>query len=145
MNVGIILPHVASSQLKDEVFDIVNAYSEKGNSYTIFFENVAPNYRYILAPLMNIADSKFFKGRLIGFTLSSTDFMLRSFNEVESVLYAYDMEFLRGKTDFISNNKVYRNPELKILTRSNDYKNLLQNYSNRTVDVISLEQIMTVN
>ncbi len=143
MNVGIILPHVASSQLKDEVFDIVNAYAEKGNSYTIFFENVAPNYRYILAPLMNIADSKFFKGRLIGFTLSSTDFMLKSFNEVEPILYAYDLEFLRGKTDFIANNKVYRNPNLQLYTRSHDYKKLLENYSNRSADVISLEKLMT--
>lgn len=144
MNIGIILPHVASSQLKDEVFDIVNAYAEKGNSYTIFFENVAPNYRYILAPLMNIADSKFFKGRLIGFTLSSTDFMLRSFNEVESVLYAYDLEWLRGKTNFIENNAVYRNPNLQLCTRSNDYARLIEGYANRTPSVVSLEKLMTV-
>lgn len=143
MNIGITLPHLAPSQAKDEVFDIVNRLSWKGeNSYSIFFENVAPNFRNVSAPTMNISDSRFFKGIMIGFTLSSVSFSLNSPNSCETILYSYDLEWLRNNRPFLDNILVYRNPNLKIYTRSKDYANLLGHYSNREVGVISLEELL---
>ncbi len=146
MNIGLILPHLSIAQIKDEVVDIINKNSQQGkNSYSIFFENTSPNYRMVLAPLMNISDSKFFKGRLITFSLSTIQYALNSPNLVEPVLYVYDLEWLRGHTDFVKNVSIYRNPKLKIYTRSEDYADLLNKYANIKVEVKSLEKLMTEN
>lgn len=143
MNVGLILPHLSIAQIKDEVFNIIDRYSQGKNSYSIFFENTSPNYRMSLAPLMNISDSKFFSGRLISFSLSTIEYALKSPNLVEPILYVYDLEWLRGQTDYVKNISIYRNPRLRVCTRSADYKRLLDNYANINSTVVSLETLMT--
>jgi len=142
LRVGIILPHLAPSQIKDEVFDIVDKYATI-NDYSIFYENVTPNLRRCLAPIFNIADSKFFTGRLVSFSLQSSPFLLKAYKHVEPILYLYDIPWLRGNTDFMENNRILRNPNMKLVTRSTDYAKAVKNYTGILPEVKTLEQIMT--
>lgn len=142
LRVGIILPHLAPSQIKDEVFDMIDKYATV-HDYSIFYENVAPNLRRCLAPIYNIADSKFFTGRLVSFSLQSSPFLLKAYKHVEPIIYLYDIPWLRGSTDYIENNRILRNPELKLITRSKDYASLIKHYTGILPEVKTLEQIMT--
>lgn len=144
MNIGIILPHLSPSQIKDEVFDIVNQHGQNDNfSYSIFYENVSPNLRVCLAPIFNIADSKFFSGKLIGFSLESSTFLLKTFKNVRPYFYLYDLPWCRNRTDFMANNQIFRNPQLTLITRSHDYAKLIKNYTGILPEVKSLEQLLT--
>lgn len=143
MNIGIILPHLSPSQIKDEVFDIVNQHGQNNNfSYSIFYENVSPNLRVCLAPIFNIADSKFFSGKLIGFSLESSTFLLKNFKNVKSCLYLYDIPW-RNNNDFVQNNIILRNENLTLYSRSKDYCKLIKNYCGKEPKLSSIEDLLT--
>lgn len=143
MNIAIVLPHLAPSQLRDEVFDIINRNrSVSNNSYTIFFENAAPCFSSVVAPIMNVSELKHFRGRAIHFTLSSPRFTLNSIYQVETILYSYDLDWLSSHPDYISNVKLYRNDKLKLVTRSDSYANLLSKYCNKKVETKTLESLL---
>lgn len=143
MNIAIVLPHLAPSQLRDEVFDIINRNrNNTNNSYTVFFENAAPCFSSVIAPIMNVSELKHFRGRAIHFTLSSPRFTLNSIYQVETILYSYDLDWLSGHPDYISNVQLYRNDKLKLVTRSDSYANLLSKYCNKHVERKELEKLM---
>jgi hypothetical protein len=143
MNLAIVLPHLAPSQLRDEVFDIINRNRDKtNNSYAVFFENAAPCFSSVIAPVMNVSELKHFRGRAIHFSLSSPQFTLKSIYKVETILYSYDLDWLAGNPDYVENMKIYRNENLKLITRSDSYVNLLSKYCNKKVELKSLEDLL---
>ncbi len=139
-NIGIILPHLIPSQLLFEVTNIINANANK-HSYCIFYENISPTFNSVLCPVMNISEMKYFrKGRLIGFTLGSGEQMLKSVNHIEPLLYLYDLEWLRGKTDYVRNLSILR--QIPLATRSEEYSKLAENYTNTKCPFKKLEEIL---
>ncbi len=143
MNLGLVVPHLAPSQLRDEVFDIINRNKKTtNNSFTLFFENAAPCFSPVIAPIMNVSELKHFRGRAIHFSLSSPEFTINSLYPIDSILYSYDLDWLSGKNDFVENVKLYRNENLRLITRSNEYANLLSKYANKKVEVKTLEELL---
>ncbi len=138
-NIGVILPHLGPSQLAHEVITKVNA--ERG-CYSLYYEGLYPAYTRIHSSLMNITESKYFSGRLISTTLSSAEYTLFSLQHIELIYYCYDLEFLRGKTDYIHNISIYRNPKLKLFTRCESYAKILSDYCNKEVEVCQIGELM---
>lgn len=137
--VGIILPNLGASQLLHEVVGKIN---QTRGPYTVYYEDIYPTYVRIHAPLMNITESKYFSGRLIATTLSSADYILSSLQHNELIFYIYDLEWLRGKTDYVANQLIYRNPKLKLYTRCKEYAELIKQYTNRDVGICGLGELM---
>lgn len=139
MNTGIILPNLSASQLVEEVLQITE--QDKG-FYTLYLENVTQPYRPVRSPIMNVSETVFFSGKLIATTLFSAQYILSNLCNTEKIYYVYDLEFLRGRTNFIDNIAVYRDPNLKIYTRSLEYAKLLENYCNRHIEVINIAELL---
>ena len=136
-NLGIILPHIGASQLVEEVINSI-----QGKNCTLFIENIVQPYRKINFPIMNISESIFFSGRLISFSLFSAQYSLANLQNVSLEYYIYDLPWLRGYTDLISNNKILRNPNLKLFTRSDEYANLINKYTNKEVKVLQIGELI---
>lgn len=139
MKTGIILPHLGNSQLTYEVQKIVFENQDTQEFY-IFYEQSYPSQYSFFAPIMNISEMKHFSGRLIGFTLSSLSYLDKAVLPIEPIVYLYDLEWLRGKTDYISNVQQFR--KYKLYTRSQEYAELIQNYTNHTCEFKQLKDVI---
>lgn len=142
MNVGIILPSLGPSQLTEEVLEAIQKGKDR---YCLYYENLMQHYRPIPFPVMNISESVYFSGKLIATSLFSASYILSNLNHTRKLLFCNDLEFLRGRTDFMQNISVYRNPELELYTRSEDYAKLLSNYTNKEVKVKTIEELIYDN
>lgn len=91
---------------------------------------------------MNVSELKYFSGRVIHFSLSSPEFTLNSIYPIDNVLYSYDLDWLNGMNNFVNNVKLYRNKNLRLITRSNEYANLLSKYANKKVEMKTLEELL---
>jgi hypothetical protein len=140
VNIGLILPDLNPSQLSFEIINLINANSKK-NEYVVFYENITRNMNSISCPVMNISEVKYFRsGLLVAFNLHSALSLLNSFNDIQKLLYLYDLEWVRGKTDYLKNLKIMRN--LPLATRSREYSLLIENYCNSHCEVQTLEDIL---
>lgn len=140
-SVGVILPHVGPSQLAEEVFSAMTG----DDMYSIYYERVANPYRPTVIPLHTVSECLFFSGRLIATSLFSAQFILSSLQHIEACYYIYDLPWLRGQTNFVENLKILRNPELKLYTRSEEYKSLIEKYTNRSVEVKTIGDLIHGN
>lgn len=140
MNIGIILPHLIPSQLGFEVTNIINQ-NHKKYAYTIFYEDLAPNMLRPICPVMNIADLKYFKeGKLISFSLDGAFRISKQIGNIDPLLYIYDLEWLRGKKDYVANLSIMRN--IPLVTRSEEYSRLVQNYCNSECPFKRLDEVL---
>ena len=142
MNVGIVLPHLGPSQLTEEVLECCLRGKDK---YALYYENVVKLYRPVPFFNSNISETLFFTGKLIATTFFSANYILSSLNHNKHIMYFYDIEFLRGRTDFIQNISTLRSPQLELYTRSEDYAKLISNYCNKEVKVRTIEQVINEN
>ena len=85
---------------------------------------------------MNISEVYSCKGLLISTSLSTANTVAKAIVEAEKVFYVWDLEFLRGKKDFVDNVKIYRNPALTLIARSQSHADAIENYCNRKPDFI---------
>ena len=143
--VGIILPHVFNTQLTYCV--VKNIYTLVNNpkyDFVIFFEDLTPPMMKIPCAMMNVAEIHCFNGTLISTTLNNTVLSLKAINQARKIFYVWDLEWLRGQNNYLSNLDVYRNPNLELFTRSESYAKAIDNYSNRLPKIatdFNLEQI----
>lgn len=138
MNIGIILPSLGTNQLAFETITTINREIMSGSKhdYRIFFEDLTPRVINPLCAVMNIAEIWNYSGLLITTTLSNTRFASKVVGDVKKVFYVWDLEWLRGKNNFIQNLSVYRDPQFALLTRSEEYAKMIEFYSNRKVNGI---------
>jgi hypothetical protein len=139
MKIGIILPHLMPSQLSFEIFDIINN-GQTSHEYTIFYENISKVFNPPFCPIMNISEMKYFSGRLVGFSLDTVNYMLKSIKIVEPILYLYDIEWLRGKTNYLENVNKLR--QITTLTRTEQYADIISKYANIECEAVWLEDVI---
>ncbi len=136
---GIILPHFGPSQLTEEVLNIIN--KDNGN-VTLYYESAVQQYRPISFPYLNVTECLHFSGKLIGTTLFSLGYITKSLKKIDAYAFLYDLPWLNGFTDYMANIKLLRNPDLKLLTRSEDYAKMVRNYTNRECGVCTIEELI---
>lgn len=98
-----------------------------------FYENLP---QFVIPPIsgsMNIQDIWGFDGLTIATNLDSAFALSKVIGNHPKVFYVYDLEFLRPQNrNFLYNTSIYRNPNLKLVCRSDEHAKCLSNYSNRT-------------
>ena len=102
-----------------------------------FYENLPnPVIPHTFA-LMNILDIHGFDGLTIATTIDQALALSQVVGKHPKVFYLWDLEFLRPQNrNFIYNLQTYRNPNLKIVCRSEEHAKAFRNYSNRSEDSI---------
>lgn len=99
---------------------------------TIFTE--FSRFKPCMTPLfgvMDFAEIWSFDGLLISTNLSNTNISINALNAAKKIFYVWDLEWLRGKKDFVENVNIYRSNKVELIARSNDHSIVLQNYTNR--------------
>lgn len=137
-NIGIILPTLEITQLAFEVISNINDDILNGTktNYTIFFQELSTKCLNPLCAVMSVAEIHTFHGKVISTSLDTTELMLKSPTSSERVFYVWDLEFIRDKSNYLRSLFLYRNPQLKIVSRSEDYARALEIFANRRSDLI---------
>ena len=93
--------------------------------------------RHIATPnfcTMNLVESFGFTGTLITTNCDLTLKTLRFPNPKKRIFYVWDLEWVRHTgPQFEYYEQVYRNPKLELVTRNQDYADLIENCFNRKV------------
>lgn len=130
-NIGLILPNLSASQLAFEFITQANKISFCGEYECILFplsittQCIKPN-----VSIMNISEIYNFNDILIATNLYSASYIANLKNNARKIFYIWDLEWLRGKINYIENIQVYSNPKLELVCRSEDHAEILENYCN---------------
>jgi hypothetical protein len=85
---------------------------------------------------MNISEIWGYSGFLISTSLESTLFSLKVCGNLRRAFLMWDLEWLRAKKDYMMNLSILRNPELLLITRSEDCDFEIYRYANRKSNLI---------
>ena len=136
--IGIIHKDWRNSDCAYWALNSTNSIVDKTNiDITLFYEDLPD---FVIPPAtgsMNFHDIWGFDGLTIATNLDQANALSKVVGNHPKIFYVWDLEFLKdGKRNFLYNVNIYRNPRLKLVTRSEDHAKCLSNYCNRKVDSI---------
>lgn len=136
-SLGIFLDDLHLSQLNFYMISHVNNLIRTTDyDPIIFFKNIGvPAIRPFCA-CMNASEIWTFNGTLISTNLDSALTCIKATNNAKNILYLWDLEWMRGKNDYVHNVSILRHPLIKVITRSKDHAKVVENYANITVSKI---------
>lgn len=118
MQIGIIVPHLAASQLSYLVTQQVN---QGGRDYVIFQERPLPPIQRVKTAVLPIYEIAKFKGVLIGTDLSAAKYMINLTAPSRKLFYPWHVEWMRHGNDYLSTVKTIMSPQLEVIARSQSY------------------------
>lgn len=139
-NLGIILPHLGSSQAAYEAIKLAN----KVENAVIFFEQLMSPCLPINCATMCVNELMSFKGLLITTSISNTMLAhnLTNRNQVQLLFYVWDLEWLRpNKQNYLYNIQAYSVPDF-LVARSEEHIGPITNYCNRKPVFKEFEQVI---
>lgn len=148
--IGVALPNLGTNQEAFFAIATANNLLTKSNNYDVvfFYENATAPIIKPLCATMNLHEVWSFDGHLITTTLDLTNTSINIPVPAKRIFYVTDLEWLRGKKDFVKNIEIMRNPLVKLITKSEDYKKAIENYCNRKVEKVvenfDLEELISV-
>lgn len=137
--IGIILPHLGSSQLSYFVINQINTHVSQSNKFdfVIFYEDLSPVCIRPLCATMNMNEIWAFDGLLISTNITNALASLKTVNMAKKVFYAFDLEWMRNsRHDIFNNMKVFQDENMGLIARSNYHAKSIEKYSGRKPDVI---------
>lgn len=150
MKIGIIIPSLDLNQLAFETISDINKSIINGskNDYTIFYQELTSKCIEPLCATMTINEAHTHNGILIATNLDSAEFLIKTTNKSKKIFYIWDLEFLRNKNNFLNKINIYRNPNLTLISRSQEYNRALEVFCNRKAQTIqtklNLEELENV-
>lgn len=141
MNIGIVTPHLGLSQIAFYAISEVNrlVYEGRKDDIVLFFEQMTTPVVQPQCGIMCINELMSFKGTLITTTLNNTAMALarNSRSENKIIFYVWDLEWLRpNQNNYLHNFQIY-NLANKLVARSQEHANAIENYCSRQVGLIS--------
>jgi hypothetical protein len=150
MKVGVLLNNTGVNQPAFLAINRINAGLQETskNEYCVFYKEPSP-FCCRLAGTATTLDKMFsFDGAVIATNLDLSLFMLRAFSPKIKVLYLFELEWIKGVGNFLSNASIYNNPEIVVIAPSVSYARELENYCGRKVSAVvpqfNLAEIMKV-
>lgn len=138
LQLGVLLPYLGSSQLAYLAINQIHNYKLANPADCVIF------YNQLDEPCMPLSVSRMnrvelwnYGGNLVVTNLDDAETGLNLVGINSLTFYVWDLEWLRGKSDFIKNIAVYRNPKLRLVCRSDSHADAIENYCNRRPEVIS--------
>lgn len=125
MKIGILLSNIEYNQLVHYISEFCN----RNHLFDLicFYENTPQLNNRLNFSLMQISELYSYKGIGIATNISTAEKLINSPSPIDKYLYVWDLEWLRfPNKNYHDFARIYRNPELKIITRSKDYANLLE-------------------
>ena len=142
----IITKNLSCSQINYEIFRQLNNLVDK-IPCCLVYKNISNCFYPAKFPILNY--SKIFSGYLDNSLIIATDLdsattLLNIKNKAKKIFYVWELEFLKNK-NYHYNFNIYNS--LEIYTRSESYKNALDNYANinTKIENLDLEKLWTKN
>jgi hypothetical protein len=137
--IAIVLPHLSLSQLAFCAIQNVNRLLKNGRydlDIVLFYENL---YQPCVNPLcgtMCISDLRNFDGEIISTTLDTTARVSQTVGQFKRhIFYVWDIEWYRYNTkNYLLNLQSYRDPNIEIVLRHENYKKPFEDYAGREVN-----------
>lgn len=140
MRIGILLPKYNSNQLAYEAITSINQdiVSNVKDDYVLFYENVSPFCITPLCAAMTPDEMCLYNdGVLISTNFDNLESTIRTINTSKKILYLGDIEWLRPGYKRTYKQNVDILDGVRLICRSESHKNILENYCDRPVEVMS--------
>lgn len=127
---GICINNLGPSQLNYFLIKSINEYLDSNINTDIiaFYENIQPKCIPTKFALMNIIEAWDYSGTLIATDLSTASKIAKFPSVTRKIFYIWDLEWIRlRQKQFEELRSIYGNPELELVTRSVDYKKIIEN------------------
>lgn len=136
--IGLILPHIGPSSLSFYTINQINYISNINPNYdfVLFIDNLVRPYILPNCAVMHANEIFSFDGVLISTNISSAIACSKAVNCAKNIFYVWDLEWLRGQNNFVHNMSAFRNPNLRLVARSEHHKKAIENYCNKKVDAV---------
>jgi len=137
MNVGVIVQDIGPSQLGFLALNQCNVVSKAtDHDCCIFIRSLDTPCIQPAVACMNVSELFSFEGIIIATTIDTVMMALNTMSRVDVIFYVWDLEWLRGKTNFLENVKAYNNPRVTLVCRSLEHAKEIKNYANVQVSNI---------
>ena len=151
MNIGIVVPHLGSSQISFYAIKEINKLVQQNypDDLVLFFEQIINPVIQPQCATMCINELMSFKGILITTTIDNTIMSIarntRKNNRI--IFFVWDLEWTRpNKNIYLYNYRAFNESD-KIVARSENHARAIENYCNRPVGRIveefNIEEIVT--
>lgn len=132
MKIAAIVDDLALSQ---NSFYMIKNFNELGRKLEhqpyCFYHNLSTT---AITPLFSISHvyyaMYFYGGKLVATNLNTLKTMLNIHTNAEKYFYVWDLEWLRGGFDYMSNVSLMRDKNIKLIARSDSHAEAIYNYCN---------------
>lgn len=119
------------------IYNLNQLCSTMHNQAYCFYNNLSS---YAIKPLFSIMGvyhaHSFYDGKFICTTLSNLDTLLKINTACDRYFYVWDLEWLRGQSRYMEAVNLMRNPKVKLLARSAEHAETIENYCNKPIHAI---------
>ena len=136
MNFGVLLNNIGANQL---AYRVIQGLNELGNQRPdvdpiVYYENMQRSCLPTNFAVMQIAEAWGQHGTMMSTSLS-TAHKLIGFPSERKIFYVWDLEWLRGHKErhYKLSADIYTHPDLELMARSQDHKNVIENAFNKEV------------
>jgi len=147
-NVGILIDNTNLNQPAFLAINRINASFKDigGHKYSLFYKEPGPFCTKLVATATSLDKIWGFNGDVISTNLDLTMFLLRANGPKIKILYMFELEWIKGYGNFLSNSSIYNNKDLIIIAPSASYADALYNYCGRKANAIipqfNIQEIM---
>lgn len=144
---GLLVREFALGQLSFTAAKMFNhLVNDRTDVYpVIFYENLAPVNYQLMFPLMHIAESYVFDGPLMATSISTAHKLITMPNAHKKFFYLWDLEWVRmQQKDFRFLHGLYNHPELNLIARSKEHKEIVENCWNCKVNYIMENPVWSI-
>lgn len=139
--VGVILPHLATSQLSYLVTMNANKYN-----YVLFQKQFLPPLQKIYTMVLPLSDAARVKDVLIGTDLQSAQIMSKMASPSRKIYYVWELEWLQHQCDYLSTVSILRDKNIEVIARSEDHKRQIELFNcdvKGVIDDFNHDQLMS--
>lgn len=134
MNLGVFVNNLGPSQLAYSVITELNKLVKERTDIApvVFTTEPNPPCAKIETGIFNQSEIWGFNGKVVATSLQGAHQLLQTPGQLERYFYIWDLEWLRMTQGFVYDEllKIYSDPRLKLICRSQDHANIMKNNFN---------------
>lgn len=120
-------------QCSDLNYSIVNLANKNKNP--IYVKNQHNPFIKTDCPILNVSSIHKCQSELFCFTLTDAALLINCAIKCKIILLLWDIEWLHGNNNFMNNLFILRHPNITVLARSQEYKQIIDEYANLNIEI----------
>lgn len=144
MQFGILVKNLYNSELNWRLVSQVNNLNKSGmTDIIIFYEDALPQMIHPIGTVMQAVEAYEYRNPLIATNLSTAQKLVNFPRSCHKVFYLWDLEWIRFKNNsYYEFRNIYCNPELDLVCRTEEHKDLVERLWDRKVSRVSEKALL---